>query len=364
MKCTASVRASRDIPNVSGFPAAEGTMFHTIMSSCLDLGMSPRSFLGEVHKIDGFDVTVTSDMVADAQEALDEINEILPETYLLEKRVSLAPRLPDQFGTTDVAWMEGTTLHVWDWKYGREAVSPDHNPQLQLYALGVAGLFEDPPIETVKLHIYQPRGGGGGTWTMTYEQLLDFGDLAMEKGKEALSDSPVYTPGPDQCRYCPAKTTCAAFTENTLALLDFEYPDEFVPFEVTPERRSHILKNKKAILSWIETLEASTLNDALRGLPTPGYKAVLGREGNRTWRSEEDAAAALQKYFDENHVDAEPYEQVIISPAKVEEIVGKKKASFISELVDRSPAQPTLARKDDKRSAYLLSDKFEDVSHG
>ena len=368
--CPGSIEASKGITKDAGQPAAEGTVFHSIVSQCLEFGFQPDDFLGEKQVVDGFEIEVDEDMVYYAQDGLDRLGDILPDEYHIETRVSLAPWLPDQFGTTDVAWVEGDTLTVWDWKYGRTPVSPIKNRQLMLYALGVYEQVyrKDPAITKFRLIIEQPRHyAGGGEWICSYDDLMLFAISVAKIAKQALSPGAPRIAGETQCVYCPARLTCGEFAAFNLALMGMKFEDLdgegplTMPKDIDPARRSKIIASSKMIEKWLEDLHASALDDAVKGRECPGFKAVEGKAGRRKWLDPEGAADELRTIFKENLIDADVEITKPITPAAAIKVVGKKLEATITPLTERADPKPILVPQQDARPALTaLVEKFDD----
>ena len=77
----------------------------------------------------------------------------------VEKRVDFSKYVPEGFGTADCIMIQGNTLFVIDFKYGKGVpVSAEENPQMMLYALGAYEACKILyPITKIHLGIVQPR---------------------------------------------------------------------------------------------------------------------------------------------------------------------------------------------------------------
>lgn len=84
----------------------------------------------------------------------------LPATPFVEveKRVDFSDYVPEGFGTADCIMIQGNTLFVIDFKYGKGVpVSAEENPQMMLYALGAYEACKILyPIERIRLELYSP----------------------------------------------------------------------------------------------------------------------------------------------------------------------------------------------------------------
>lgn len=382
MRAIENARATGSIgPDVSGAAADEGTAAHAIREECLSLGMDAYDYEGTTVLVNGKAWPVTREMVEALQPGIDWIRERAEGEILVEKRVELDPWLPGQFGTVDCAFVwtneespsvgsdyePVTELVLSDLKFGFNPVDPIENLQQQIYALGVLGLmYGEPskwPIDRVRVVIDQPRKGGIKDWHVYKADLLIFADWIAERGRDALSDAGVFRPSTKACEWCPlaAPGLCAARTEWIASdLLDLDdlddLPEPPAPWEVTPERRSNLMKHSSVIIKWLAGLHQVSFDAAYRGNPDPGWKLVLGDEGNRKWANEEKAQALL-----EEALGNDAYERKLKSVAQTEKVLkpGRKKPgdpiawADLSELIVRDPARPVLAPSNDKRDAYV-----------
>lgn len=358
--CPGSVALSRGLPDNPSIFAAEGTVFHEVASWCLELGLEPHGFIGT--KIDvppfgllTFDKAMANHMVA-GLDFLRAVADSPGARMLVETRLNLGEwTLPGEFGTADAIVMDPTNwrMTVFDWKYGAGVpVSPDENPQAILYALGawstVAGeffydaylargdentdLYSMPDVE-VHIVIEQPRAqGGGGVWKTTLSELLAEGEKIRQDALRTKDPNAPLVPGDKQCKFCRAArfNACEARAKFVLsmAMEDFDALDQdfdlgvplVVPQALSPEARSQVLLHKGMIEKFLEQLHKEAYHDAQHGRPVPGMKLILGRSPARAWTDPDKAAIVLER-----RLGAEAYHPPkLLSPAQVEETVGKK----------------------------------------
>jgi hypothetical protein len=367
MRCAGSVAACKDIPDEATEESAEGDAFHALVATCLDIGLEPEDFEGKTWTIDGHPIEIDEEMIEWAREGLDRLREIINDTAVVEKHVSLDGWLPDgQFGTTDVGWHADDTIFIWDWKYGFIPVSPIENEQLMLYALGLWNALGRPKLVVkFRLIIEQPRAiGGGGEWEVSLEDLLAFGERARVAGKNALAKRAPRTAGPSQCRFCPVQLKCKEYTAFNMAVLSQDFdnlnsedpPD--LPGGLTPEQRAYVLRHAGMIKGWLDALHDSALTDALAGRSTPGQKAVYSRAGNRRWTD----TAAVEKFLLSNMSREKALVTKLLSPAQAEKVIGKKRADEVNKLTIRRDPKPILVLANDARPAIEpLIKEFADL---
>lgn len=343
-RCAASLRASAGLPDTAGEEAHQGTAFHHFAALSLESGIEPHAFVG--HRLrgeDGVHRPFTDEMASKALPGLDLLWAAAEGADLfVEQRVDLSRWLgPGQFGTADAAIVdvEQRKLTVFDWKWGAGVpVDPVWNDQAILYALGVWATFAEAAFDgadiAVDIIIEQPRAaGGGGVWSTTMEELLAEGENIRRDAEATHDPEAPFTPGLKQCQFCPAArhNVCRARTEWLLSLVtdDLDEDPGAVSLEdpidlhdrrtLTPEQRSNIILNTKAITGWLTQLYEEALNDAAHGRPTPGLKRVRGRAGPRMWIDDAKAEILLVNRLGEN-----AWQKKLLSPAQVEEEVGRK----------------------------------------
>jgi len=131
------------------------------------------------------------------------------------------------------------------------------------------------------------------------------------------------------------------------------------PEVLTVEQLSHVLNQSKAIENWLKAVHAYALNELKNGREIPGWKLVAGRR-SRKWKDDNKVA----DYFLSNGLLKEDqlYETKILSPAKVEKLLGKeaKKEKQFQSLINVVDGKPSLAKADDKRPALTFNSAKED----
>lgn len=359
-------------------------MFHELVADCLDMGFEPEDFVGESQglNVDGFFIEYDEEMCASARDGLDFVRSMAAEEgwqLFVETRVDISKfTLHGQFGTADVVFVnvEKKQVIVFDWKYGKVPVYPQENYQLQGYCLGswttlFGKLFNWNPVGIdVTLIIEQPRvPGAGGAWKTTMSRVLEFGQHVKRQAVLSQDDDAPRHPGVEQCTYCRARDHCGAFAEWNLEMiglefddLDAEKPPAFRPPEdVTPERRSMILKMKPILNKWLDALHKSMYHDAKVGNPTPGMKLVDGKHPARKYAEnmKHKAETVLRKELGEKAY----HPPVLLSPAQAEKKLGKPRyVELLSRFVDKGEPQPILVPDVDSRpSLESAVDMFDDL---
>lgn len=386
VRCPASVKASVGRPDGARYEAAEGTVFHELMADCLELGLDPEDCIGDGRglSVDGYWIEYDDEMADRGRDGLDYVRNMAAQPgweLYVETRVDISPyTLPGQFGTADVTLInvEKREIIVFDWKYGKEPVYAQENYQLSGYALGAWNtlcrhMFDnDPSGIKVTLIIEQPRvPGAGGAWETTMQRLLEFGEYTRRQAVISQKDDAPLNPGVDQCKWCRARDVCGAHAKWHLEMIGVEF-DELdgedipeLPEEITPERRTMLLKMRPMLNKWLDGLHKSAYHDAQVGRPVPWMKLVEGRSPARKWRENHvhKAETVLVKALgDEAH-----HPPALLSPTQAEEALEKKlgKAAYgelVERFVDKGSPAPILVPEEDSRvEIKSVLDEFEDL---
>lgn len=329
-------------------------------------------------------------------------------------------------GTCDMVVVKGKTIWIRDLKFGRGVqVFAEGNEQLLLYGGAALDEFDVMgEIETLVLCIDQPRLNHFDTWTISVADarcLLETIKLTAIYILEAPGELEA-VPGDKQCKFCKASATCNERTDHTMELIVGEFVDldkGFVKVEM-PQAEKLLAQSfgvKPAAITYHELLTAedgssahftvkkpsirpsleaateavatadderlATLMDAadmiegfakavraeverrlLAGKFTDArYKLVEGRQGARSWTSEEEAEAALKAM--RLKVD-QMYDFKLISPTTAEKVLKEanpRKWSKLQPLIGRSDGKPSVAPASDKRPAFsmAIAEQFEEL---
>lgn len=336
---------------------------------------------------------VTAEMAFHVQRYVDIVWSLADRhTLLVEQRVDFSEvvDVEGQFGTADAVILAGKELQIHDLKFGRGVkVDAEHNEQLQLYALGALAqydLIED--FETVRLFIHQPRLHHTSEWALSVTELEAFGERAREAASMAMITTAIaecegvdtlpadsFSPGEKQCRFCKAKARCKALEQHNLNIIAADFVDLTQPIEpqlagarkrVTSIDNTHLgelLGQIDLIEGWCSAIRSKANSELSAGHEVPGYKLVTGKQGNRSWASEEKAEAAFKAMRLKKD---EMYNFKLISPAQAEKLLKKetpRRWSKIESLIIRPDGKPTLVPASDPRPALAIDpiNDFDDV---
>jgi hypothetical protein len=380
INCPASVKATADIPNESSVYAMEGTAAHGVAEECDRLQVRAEHFAGWTIRVDRSDGK--QDFVCD-QEMVDGVNAFLdyvddlPGISLCEMMVKYTDWVDDGFGTLDRAKVDGTTVHIVDFKYGKGVeVAAHDNSQLKIYA---AGFFQEwlwlfPDIENVVLHIVQPRIHHFDSYATTYAKILAW--MASEvapAAKRTKASRPPFKAG-EWCRFCKIRATCMvrasyvveAVTGEFGELEDLDAAIDKEPLQVATlsnEQIARILPKLGSVESWCKAIKAHAAAEVAAGRAVGGYKLVEGRS-NRVWGATEKEVvdACLAGGFVDNE---QLFEYKLLSPSQAEKVLGKRK-NILKPLIVKPPGKPALVPGDDARPAMVIdpSEAFDNLDIG
>lgn len=382
MACPGSALAEEAEDNPSNEWSAEGSVAHFVLYLSLKFGLEPGDFYDRSLSRDGFKIVVDDEMVDELEPLVDYFLDRGGIQYY-ETRLSLDRWLPGQFGTLDFAavHLKKFLIEVDDLKYGRGLpVRGEENAQLRIYGLGiwdvVKHLFDKRDWKKVRFRfrIHQPRNdGGGGAETLTYAELMEFGEEVRRAGELALKPNAKRVAGDEQCAYCLAATNghCRAYDKFQMAkfdaklddLDDDEMPELPDPDKLTPKQRATIIRGAAGLRQWLSRIAADHVNECLKGGDGGGLKVVSGRKGRRTWVDQK----AAKKFMDRHDVpESKRYKpREMISPTGVESILGKTKKlrDDLDRYVEQSEGKPQLVPESDERPKMeSYHERFDDES--
>jgi hypothetical protein len=256
----------------------------------------------------------------------------------------------DLWGTADFVRYRPSTgeLLVADYKHGQGVpVEVENNPQALIYGLMKAKNLRNRGISSVTLMIVQPRcphpDGPVRRWTFHAVDFLDFEDRLLDAIAATRSADAPLVAG-DHCRWCAAKPICPALRAATLdqARADFA---PGLPYD--PASLAAALDQIPLLETWIKATREFAYAEALEGRTPAGWKLVEKR-ATRKWRSEAEAATALELMLPADEL-YEP--RALLSPAKVEKALGKGGKDKIAGLTVAESSGLTLVHETDKRPA-------------
>lgn len=386
IECPASVKATRGKKDQGSVWAAEGTAWHTLAEITRRENSLPQKYKGYAIHVGTHTFKVDDEMAAGVR-AYNEWCADVPGDPFYEVRVSYDRFVPGGFGTSDdirVNSMLSVATNT-DLKGGKGVqVWAKENSQLMLYELGMMEdygyLYEG--IEKHVLRIGQPRLNHWDEWEISTKGLYEWAGDVLPKAVREVEEGTRFAAGP-WCQFCKIRATCRvrAMRGLEVALKDFEDLDavendsklalDYIQrAELTPEEIAKILPGVENLKKWISHIETYATRQLIEGQAVGDYKLVEGRS-NRKFGPDESHVVA----FMHNHARIpveDCYEKKLLSPSKMEGLVGKKAMGKLAtqflestgeELIKKPPGKPKLARGDDPRPAMSTKvlEEFEDL---
>ena len=348
----------------------EGTAAHDLAAKCLTQKLPAESFLDSKIIVEGQTFVVSQDMADHVQTYLDIVNSLQGDLFV-EQRLSIEHITGEvgAAGTSDAVVLShnDSELILADLKFGMgEVVYAEENEQLQIYALAAIELFSViGTFKQVRLMIIQPRINNISEWTISVEDLLEFGKKARVAATKKLSGVLEYAPADKTCRWCSRKASCEALSEHIQqqigAGFDVITDDDEIPLpnEATTEDDLSIkMKAAPLIEIWVKAIRAEVERRLLAGKTVDGFKLVEGKRGNRTWTDADDAEALLKSFRLKRE---EMYDFSLISPTAAEKLLKEnpRRWSKVEELISRKGGKPSVAAMSDKRPALVMTDAQE-----
>ena len=355
LNCTPSARLEEKFENKQTVYTQEGTLAHELAELKLRKNyetMSTRKYNSELKKIKENEL-YRSEMDSHTDTYADYIKQIMYTSkapcIFIEYKTDYSKYAREGFGTTDCVIIDGTTLHVIDFKYGQGVeVSAENNPQMMLYALGIYeanSIIYD--IKNVVLAIIQPRLDSISEWTISIEDLIKWGnEVVIPKAEDAFAGIGDFKLG-EYCRFCKAKGECRARAEANLQATKIRKTvDKNL---LTNDEIGMILNQCLDVEDWLKDLKETALNKILNGEKIEGWKAVEGRS-NRVINNIDEAFDVLKK---EGFDEAVLYERKPLSLTELEKLVGKKKlAELLANYLEKPKGKPALVDSSDKRPDF------------
>lgn len=366
LHCTGSPLLEKEFPDTTSVYAKEGTLAHELCELKLKkyTTVMPKGTYTRAHNKIMKSELWQNEMESTSETYLEYVKEIMlscetAPAVLIEKRVDFSRYVPEGFGTADCLILAGDTLHVIDYKHGKGVVvDADHNPQMMLYALGaMSELSLLYRFKFVHMTIVQPRVNNISEFTMSADELIEWGETVVKpKAEAAISGNGEFEAG-DWCRFCRAKRQCKTRYESNDSLYS-ELSVQPDPRLITLEELGEYLKRGKDMAAWLEDMKEYALSESLAGADVPGWKAVEGR-GSRAFTDTDEAVDTLIK----NGIDESVlYERRVLTLAQMEKAVGKKAfGELVGDLVVKNPGKPTLVEESDKRPKITNQPTAADV---
>ena len=309
----------------------------------------PDYYLGTRYEDQILTPELVEEKIWPALRALDIIDPEQKMEIEAETRVGFGDLLPGVFGSTDLIGRLGNRAVVLDWKFGDGVmVEVEENPQLMFYA---AAAMRTPDaqwafdgVTEIECIIVQPPEIR--RWVTTPARIAQFELELVQAVKQAEKPDAKLAVG-DHCRWCAAKPICPNMTGAVERALKTQ-------IEALPAPQiSQYLKTADMLEDWIKDLRSLALQMLESGAKLPEYKLVAKR-AIRSWSDDEKAKVALFAY---GLTESEVMETSVVSPAKAEKALKKRKIGLPEDLVVAISSGNTLASVDDPRPEVMLLGK-------
>lgn len=305
------------------------------------------------------------------------------------------------------------------WGMGVQVFAKDNEQQEMYTDAGLQEFDFLGEVEEIHLHILQPRLKHFDEHVMSRAELDARIEMIRQASKKIAftpADQLTAVPGEKQCKFCRVKATCEENRQHLLGTVVEGFLDldkGFVKVEMPQAEKllaqafgvkpaavtfqeagndaedcfvsAHLTIKKPNIRPALEAAELKLVDasderlatlmdaaDSLEGLvkavraeterrllagkfTDPRYKLVEGRQGARSWTSEEEAEAALKAM--RLKVD-QMYDFKLISPTTAEKLLSesnKRKWAKLQPLIGRSDGKPSVAPASDKRPALSMA---------
>lgn len=283
VRCPASIRLSRGAKRLPPTAASKrGTRAHELLEFCLRHDMNANILADD------------DNMAESVQTALDYV--LLNGaggTPWIERYghfpQHVVPR-DDAAGLVDVAWIDGETLVVLDYKNGERYVHHEENWQGIFYA---ATLFNEYPFKKVRIVIVQPNAHGREPvreWEVTAQDFRAYTARIVQAIADCEKPDAPAIPG-DWCRHCPAgeAMVCEARQAAALDVAKAQFADvrglsDFTPpslDEMPLDKLGYVVANAGKLRSWLDDAEKLAMSKLREGYKVPGVKLVLANARRR-----------------------------------------------------------------------------------
>jgi hypothetical protein len=347
INCPGSVALVQKMPpRVGGDAADAGTLCHNAMAMLLeDPSLEIKSVLGMRYNDQVMTEELIDEKIIPAMAALNEIDPDGDMEYRVEAHVNFGNLLPGVFGSTDLIGRIDNRAVVLDWKFGRGEVGVEENEQLLFYAAasmrtkGLEWAFED--VSEVECIIVQPPAVK--RWVTTVDRVKQFERELVAAVTTSQHNYAPLSVG-DHCRYCPAKPICPQMTGAAERAMKTQIKD------LNPAQIGEYLATADLVEKWIGDLRDLAQQILASGEPVPGYKLVPKRP-TRQWVDEMTAIRDLER----TGVPTQDFFEVtLMSPAKVEKLLKKRKLSLPDDIVVAVSSGTTIAPESDPRPASVF----------
>lgn len=278
---------------------------------------------------------------------------------LVEESLDYSQWAPKGRGTGDACIIADSHADVIDLKFGKGIpVSAEENEQLKCYALGLLAKYEVAyDLETISMHIVQPRLDNISVFTLNVAALYDWAETVLKpKALEAMRGDGEFVAG-EHCRFCPASPKCPKMMQAFEELDDLK---DTPAKEVSKEDIIKVLKHGDVVATWVKRVNEYALSQALHnGVVYDGFKIVEGRS-IRKWA---DEASAAKELIGAGVKEEDIYTKKIIGITAAEKLAGKANKDKLTPYIHKPMGAPKLAPNTSKSKLYKseVNKQFDDL---
>jgi hypothetical protein len=369
--CPGSVALCATLPpQKTSVHAAEGTACHGLGEKLLKKEISKADIIkmeGQTVMVEDFEIEITEEMIDAAIFYYDTVQGVVEELkgmkrgtpIILEVEERVIAKSVDEhvYGTADATiYQKGNILVVADLKYGKGVVvDAVNNKQLIIYAIAAMDTLAGWAFDKVRMGIIQPRArheeGPVRWWEVSVKFLKEEAAKLKLAVAETRNPKAAFNSG-SHCRWCAGKSQCPAMFKAVQETAKVDFAKDPLPYEgalrdvrtMTTREMALALEWDEAISAWFDAIRERAKELLASGQEFPGYKLVDGKS-NRKWVDEAAVSRDFGALF-------EVYEKKLLSPAKLEKIVGKGK---LDSYTFKPEASKTLAKISDPRPATKSS---------
>lgn len=131
---------------------------------------------------------------------------------------------------------------------------------------------------------------------------------------------------------------------------------------LTADQLAALMPRLGLIQAWCKSVKTAGERHIHAGGVVPGYKLVMGKQGNRKWADLTQAEATLKSM---RLKDDEMYDKSIISPTRAEDLLKKdspRRWKKLQPLITRAEGKPTVVPVSDKRLAIEAAPVADDFA--
>lgn len=356
-KCSGSVAANRDAPDIPNERTEGGTASHWVAEQVLKslhTGASPgtEEYVGQVAPngvvVDDEMVEGAEFYINDVLQTYNSIEDPEGEELRIEERVHMPHIHKDNWGTLDARlWIPSRdTLYLWDYKFGHREVEAVLNLQMIDYTAGVMQNCHLMNTTTkVVIRVVQPFCFHAPEpireWRTTVADLQFWFRILREKANQALSDSPTLTSG-KHCRDCAAVARCKTARRTSYSVID--YANE--PYEINSMDGSdlaaerHILQVGQAIIkARLEAIDDQLHQNIASGDISSGLTIQAG-QGRLGWTEPVPVVLALGEQF-----GADLSKDAVKTPTQAIKAVPSEMRSAFRQMIPSITSRPSTGLK-------------------